>query len=57
MARNVNMGVHPYNDMKIGIVERDKVNATYLVKLDAEYNKLSSKQQKLYWITNSVSSD
>ena len=45
-----------YTDMKLGVIPRTKVEATYLAKLDAEYAKLSSKQKQSFWRTNSISS-
>ena len=45
-----------YADMKIGVIPRSKVDARYLGKLDAEYAKLSPKQQQSIWRTNSISS-
>ena len=45
-----------YNDMKIGVTGRNKVDGTYLAKLDLEYNKLSAKQKQSFWRTNSISS-
>jgi hypothetical protein len=45
-----------YDDMRLGVINRTKVNATYLKKLDAEYAKLSAKQKQSFWRTNSVSS-
>tara|TARA_Y100000310_G_scaffold278897_1_gene297695 strand:- start:335 stop:523 length:189 start_codon:yes stop_codon:yes gene_type:complete len=44
-----------YSDMYIGIIQRDKVDGRYLVKLDAEYAKLSLKQKQSFWRTNSIS--
>ena len=44
-----------YNDMYIGVIPRSKVDATYLVKLDAEYAKLSTKQKQSFWRTHSIS--
>jgi hypothetical protein len=52
MARNVNMGAHPYNDMKIGVPTRDKIDLKLLGKLDKEYARLltkgTKKQQEQY---------
>ena len=45
-----------YTDMKLGVINRTKVSAQYLQKLDAEYAKLSTKQKQSFWRTNSVSS-
>ena len=69
MARNVNMGAHPYNDMKIGVPSRNKIGTgggdpksfcgsanNILAKLDKEYNNLSPKQKQAFWRTNSISS-
>jgi len=44
-----------YTDMYIGVIPRNKVDATYLAKLDAEYAKLSPKQKQSFWRTNSIS--
>ena len=44
-----------YGDMRIGVIPRDKVDSTYLAKLDAEYAKLSAKQKQSFWRTNSIS--
>ena len=58
MARNVNMGAHPYNDMKIGVPKRNKIasgendSSNILAKLDKEYARLltkgTKKQQEQY---------
>ena len=58
MARNVNMGAHPYNDMKIGVPKRNKIgtgendSVNILAKLDKEYARLltkgTKKQQEQY---------
>ena len=45
-----------YNDMKLGVVLRSKLNPTYLEKIKAEYAKLSPKQKQSFRRTNSVSS-
>ena len=59
MARNVNMGAHPYNDMKIGVPKRNKIgtgggepksfcgsSSNILAKLDKEYTRLLTKGTK-----------
>ena len=43
-----------YVDMRIGVIPREKVDAEYLAKLDAEYAKLSSKQKQSFWRTHSI---
>ena len=43
-----------YDDMRIGIIPRTKVDPTYLAKLDKEYNNLSPKQKQSFWRTNSI---
>ena len=63
MARNVNMGAHPYNDMKIGVPERAKIGNGNLEnhtisfcggannirgKLGKEYSRLKGKQKAQY---------
>ena len=61
MARNVNMGAHPYNDMKIGVPSRNKIGTgggdptsfcgsanNILAKLDKEYSRLKGKQKAQY---------
>ena len=45
-----------YDDMRIGVTPRSKVDSRYLAKLDAEYAKLSIKQKQAFWRTNSISS-
>ena len=45
-----------YDDMYIGVIQRDKVDPRYLAKLDAEYAQLSPKQQQSFWRTHSISS-
>ena len=45
-----------YTDMKLGVIQRNKVDSKYLMKLDKEYAKLSPKQKQSFWRTNSVSS-
>ena len=44
-----------YEDMKLGVIQRDKVDPRYLAKLDDEYAKLSLKQKQSFWRTNSIS--
>ena len=45
-----------YTDMRLGVLERDKLTDQKLVKLDKEYSKLSFKQKQSFWRTNSISS-
>ena len=46
------MGDHPYNDMRIGLPERGKIDLKLLAKLDEEYARLgvkgTKKQQEQY---------
>ena len=46
------MGDHPYNDMRIGLPERGKIDLKLLAKLDKEYARLAvkgtKKQQEQY---------
>tara|TARA_R100000008_G_scaffold78047_1_gene58827 strand:- start:16 stop:198 length:183 start_codon:yes stop_codon:yes gene_type:complete len=50
-----NGGPNCYYDMKLGVIPRNKVDATYLAKLDVEYAKLSPKQKQSFWRTHSIS--
>ena len=45
-----------YVDMRLGVVQRDKVSNFQIDKLDREYAKLTGKQKESFWRTNSVSS-
>ena len=49
---NVDMGDHPYNDMKIEVPERGKLTQNMKDKLDKEYDRLltkgTKKQQEQY---------
>jgi len=43
-----------YDDMRIGVTPRSKVDPRYLAKLDAEYAKLKGKQRESFWRTHSI---